>query len=93
MFIGIDNEIISATLVGFESNEDCVRVACDSFKNITGSDLLESVKQSPSIGKFLMSLLMTEFTEPLRIGATFLLTPKIARFIKKTPSDSNEEAR
>ena len=91
MYIGIEKELVSATLLGFESNEDCVRVACDSFKAITDSDLLETVKQSPSIGKFLMSLLMTEFTEPLRIGATFLITPKIARFIKKAPSDSNEK--
>lgn len=88
VYLLIDQEVISATILGFESNDACIAMGMQSFNDLivslTGSGLSDTLKSDPAFGKLLMSLVMTEFTEPLRIGATLFIVPKIAKNQNKT---------
>jgi hypothetical protein len=51
---------------------------------LTGNvTLTEQIKSNPMLGKMAISLLLTEFTEPFRIGFVLLATPTIAGYFGK----------
>jgi hypothetical protein len=48
------------------------------------------IRQNPRAGTFAIAWVMTKFTEPLRLGATFVIVPKLGQYVydKKNLDDS-----
>ena len=44
-----------------------------------------------AVGTFAIAWVMTKFTEPLRLAATVLTVPSIARFFGKIPATEKQE--
>ena len=54
--------------------------ACDKFEYYTGvTSLPEYIRNNPRAGTLAIAWVMTKFTEPVRIGLTAMIVPKLGQ--------------
>lgn len=83
VFISLDLDLFNAATFGFDPNE-AIKKACDMVEYATGQTFLPNyIRDHPRVGTFAIAWLMTKFTEPLRLAVTVMVTPKVARAMKK----------
>lgn len=83
IYFALDFDVFKASSVGF-SPEMAVHKVCEIFEAVTGSQMLPGfIREHPKVGTFAVAWVMTKFTEPLRMGITLAVVPKIATFFKR----------
>jgi hypothetical protein len=66
--------------------------ACDKIEYFTGiTSVPEFIRQNPRAGTFAIAWIMTKFTEPIRLGATAAIVPKLGQYVydQKNPDEAN----
>ena len=86
MFVALDNGLFNAATFGMDPAA-AVTKACDLIESLTGyADGPQYVRDNPRVGTFMLGWVMTKFTEPIRLGVTVLVVPRLSKWLGQSPS-------
>mmetsp|Transcript_6848 Transcript_6848/g.13147 ORF Transcript_6848/g.13147 Transcript_6848/m.13147 type:complete len:171 (-) Transcript_6848:157-669(-) len=90
VFVALDLDLLQSSTFGFDPITT-TKNACDKIEYYTGiKSVPEFIRQNPRAGTFAIAWIMTKFTEPIRLGATMAIVPKLGQYVynKKHPDKS-----
>lgn len=83
IFTALDYDIFNAATFGLDPIA-MIKKVCDIIENTTGNKSLPTyIRSNPTVGTFAIAWVMTKFTEPIRLGVTIVIVPKIAQLLGK----------
>ena len=83
IFTSLEYDIFNAATFGLDPIA-MIKKVCDLIENTTGNKSLPAyIRSNPTVGTFAIAWVMTKFTEPLRLGITIVIVPKIAQLLGK----------
>lgn len=91
VFVALDLDLLQSSTFGFDPITT-TKNACDKIEYYTGiTSVPEYIRQNPRAGTFAIAWIMTKFTEPIRLGATMAIVPKLGQYVydRKHSNKSN----
>lgn len=84
IFTSLEYDFFNAATFGLDPAE-LIKKVCSLIENNTGNQSIPNyIRTNPTVGTFAIAWVMTKFTEPVRLGVTLFVLPKIARLMGKT---------
>ena len=81
IFGSLQYDIFNAATFGLDPLE-LINKVCGLIENNTGNQSIPNyIRSNPTVGTFAVAWIMTKFTEPLRLGFTILIVPKVAKIV------------
>ena len=81
IFGSLQYDLFNAATFGFDPLE-LINKVCGLIENNTGNQSIPNyIRSNPTVGTFAIAWIMTKFTEPLRLGITVLIVPKVAKIV------------
>jgi Protein of unknown function (DUF1279) len=84
IFTALDFDIFNAATFGLDPLH-MIKKVCDLIENTTGNTSIPAyINKNPTVGTFAIAWIMTKFTEPVRLGLTILIVPKVSRILGRS---------
>jgi hypothetical protein len=83
IFTSLEYDLFNAATFGLDPAE-LIKKVCSLIENYTGNTSVPHyIMNNPTVGTFAIAWVMTKFTEPIRLGVTLLVLPKVAKILGK----------
>ena len=98
LYVGVESGVMDpVTTLGYlTGNHDEARssavVVAELLEHYTLTEpFADTVKEKPALANFAIAWVSAKFTEPLRLGVTALIVPRVARYFGRTVPASNTD--
>jgi hypothetical protein len=93
IFLALDNGVFTTAAFGMGDPHETVRTMAATIEHYTGYEGIPNyLRENPRVGTFALGWVMTKFTEPVRIAATVVAVPSLAKFFASKQEREQLEA-